>query len=143
MSDMGQAVPRWGVVQIMSKRARWIQRDIAAHERDTFQPTFKRRWFVDGKESEKQCALMPGYMFFELNQDGWGPVAEVEGVLRVLGGAMPVGEQEFNRLWLGSKMGEWNDIEASISVPSERRRRRRRPRPSKRARAQMRAERQL
>lgn len=132
---------RWGVARVFSKRAHRISQELADLSVGTFQPTYVRRWYVDGKLSAKERPLLPGYMLVHVGED-WGELRDVEGVYGVLanaGRASRVTEQEMARLTLGHASGAWNEIQA---VPAERKRysrRRRRPKPGKRARTLTRA----
>ena len=88
---------------------------------------------------------MPGYLFFMTEPEGWGDVANVEGVFGVLTryderGELVAGrvtESEINRLVLGHIRGEFDDInlDGIERVSQPRRKRHRKPRASKRARA--------
>lgn len=121
-------IPRWGACQIFSKRAHLIRQELEQNGRGTFQPTFRRRWFVDGKMSAKESPLMPGYVFVQLTGE---PVGDIEGVIRML--PMPIRDDEMHRLVLGHATGAWNALEAGPVVV----RKRRRSRPSKRARLRL------
>lgn len=129
-------VVSWSVCQVFSKRTGRIQDEVQDRGIGTMLPTYARRWFVDGKKSEKECPLFPGYLLFESTKN-WGQVSSIEGVIRVLGYAQPIRDDEAWRLTIGHAAGEHNALEAPPSAagePSDRRRRRK-PRRSKRAKS--------
>jgi transcription antitermination factor NusG len=124
----------WAVARVFSKRAHRISQELADLSVGTFQPTYVRRWFVDGKPSAKERPLLPGYMLVHVGE-GWGDLRDVEGVYGVLanaGVASRVTDEEMARLVLAHATGVHNDMQAGPEV--RRPRRRRRPRPGKRFR---------
>jgi transcription antitermination factor NusG len=91
--------------------------------------------------SSRERSLMPGYLFFMTTEKGWGDVANIEGVYRVLshdGKASKVSDAEMWQLVVDHATGANNDIDLSW-IPRlkslDRRRRSRKPRPGKRARS--------
>jgi transcription antitermination factor NusG len=123
----------WAVARVFSKRAHRISQELAGLSVGTFQPTYVRRWFVDGRPSAKERPLMPGYML--VHTDDWGAIRDVEGVYGVLtnaGRASRVTDEEMTRLVLAHATGAHNDVQAGPEV--RRPRRRRRPRPGRRFR---------
>src|SRR5215469_3652823 len=84
-NQMNGGVVRWGVAQIYSKRADRIREELKKMNRGTFTPVCIKRRFVDGQQVSKQVDLLPTYIFFEVNDEAWGPIGQIEGVLRVMG----------------------------------------------------------
>lgn len=133
MSNLGQgAVPKWAVAQIYSKRARLIRDEIHARDRGTFTPTFIKRWLVDGDPKSKEADLLPTYVFFEVKDEAWGPIGQIEGVLRVMNDGKPVAACDMSRLEWGQLNKVWDDKAPLEKVNSEPQRKYRRPRRSKR-----------
>lgn len=110
---------QWSVAQIFSKRAKWIQRDIKAAGLTHFQPTYIRRWYVGGVESERKRPLIPGYMFVEDGGPKLRDVEELDGVIRVLGPIRGGAQNHaFCRMYLASETGAYNEVEAAPVEPS-------------------------
>lgn len=129
--------PYWSVCQTFSNRVHRVRPEIEKVDRGTFLPTYARHWSKGGLPWSNERQLMPGYIFFRTEPDGWGDVKNIEGVYAVLTNAGRAGrvlDDEMRRLVLDDAMGVHNKIEGSD--PAHRRgSKRRRPRPSKRARA--------
>ncbi|RZN19477.1 transcription termination/antitermination NusG family protein [Bradyrhizobium sp. Leo121] len=131
----------WAVCRTFSSRVHWVRPEIEKTNHGTFLPTYARVWASDGKLSCRERALMPGYLFFMTDPDGWGDVANVEGVHAVLannGRASRVTDEEMRRLVLGHILRDYDEInlDGLERAPREQKRRRRtRTKPSKRARA--------
>jgi transcription antitermination factor NusG len=134
----------WAVCQAISSRVHRVRPEVEKTNHGTFLPTFARVWASDGKLSQRERALFPGYLFFRTGRDSWGAVRQVDGVYRVLsncGKASRVTDAEMVRLVVGHATGEFNEIDLSgLERPKARRRKRTRSRPSKRARQVARAE---
>ena len=127
---------QWSVAQVFSNRSHRIRRDVEALGYGTFQPTYAKVWLSDGKRSAKERPLLPGYVLFQTEPDGWGAVGSTEGVIRVLaadGLAHRVGDREMHQLMLDHATGRWNEIEGLSGEKPRGGRRVRRPRPSRRA----------
>jgi transcription antitermination factor NusG len=118
-----------------------VRPEIEKTNHGTFLPTYARLWSVDGKSWSKERALMPGYLFFLTEPEGWGDVSNVDGVYAVLSNdskASRVTDDEMRRMVLDHAMGVHNRIEGKLAAePAKPRygRRRRRPRHGKRMRA--------
>ena len=130
----------WAVCQTFSNRVHRVRPEIEKANRGTFLPTYARLWSKGGLPWSKERQLMPGYLFFLTEPDGWGAVRNTEGVYAVLtneGRASKVRDTEMCRLVLDHAMGVHNRIEAGgLGDPAKKRygRRRRRPRAGKRMR---------
>lgn len=125
---------QWCVARVFSKRAHRISRELSDYGVGTFQPTFVRRWFVDGKPSVKERPLLPGYMLVHVGE-GWSGLRDVEGVYGVLANAGVVSrvtDEEMARLTLAHATRAHDDMQAGPEV--RRPRRRRRPRAGRRFR---------
>lgn len=142
LEDRGNA--HWAVCRAYSSRVHIVRSEIEKTSRGTFLPTYARVWCVDGKQHSKERVLMPGYLFFMADEEGWGEVSSVYGVFDVLsndGKASRVTDAEMQRLLLDHATGRHNRIEAVASGPQKARygRRRRRPRPGRQFREKARA----
>jgi transcription antitermination factor NusG len=133
--------PYWAVCRTFSNRVPWVRAEIEKIDHGTFFPTYARIWNSGGKMSSRERSLMPGYLFFMTTEKGWGDVANIEGVYRVLshdGKASKVSDAEMWQLVVDHATGANNDIDLSW-IPRlkslDRRRRSRKPRPGKRARS--------
>lgn len=143
-SQDGADVPsdgaRWSACRTFSDRMHRIRPEIEKANHGTFLPTYARLWSKDGKPWSKERALMPGYLFFLTDPEGWGNVRNIDGVCGVLtneGRASKVSDDEMRRLVLDHAMGVHNRIEpGGLANPAKQRygRRRRRPRSGKRMR---------
>jgi hypothetical protein len=95
---------------------------------------------MDGKPCSREYPLLPGYGFFHTAPFGWGDVAMIDGVCRVLsdgaGNAKRVSDGDMARLVLEHATGLHNRIEVQRAADGQfsRKKRYRRPRRSKRAR---------
>src|ERR1700760_1027482 len=76
----------WAVCQVHGRRAKQIRAEAG---RSTFQPTYARSWFTDGKPSSRERELYPGYLFFEAGGRDWAAGEGVGGVVRVLSCPVP------------------------------------------------------
>lgn len=138
MTPPTQGTIRWSVAQIWSKRAHRVRKDVQELGHGLCVPTYWRKWFTDGKISERERELFPGYLIFQTPPDGWNGVACTEGVIRVLrsveGIASPIKPSEMYHLFVGSKTGAFNEVDIAPVNERKPRVRRRRPRPGKRGR---------
>jgi transcriptional antiterminator NusG len=128
----------WAACQTMPGQEHVIRAEIEKIERGAFLPTFARTWVTNGKISAGERPLVPGYVFFQTDQEDWGGIQDIEGVQRVLVNeslAMRVSDADMRRLVLGHVTGEHNDYRVQVARDRRARGNSRRPRPSKRARA--------
>ena len=109
MTTASQSAPYWAVCRTFSTRVPWVRVEIEKVEHGTFFPTYARMWNSDGKLSIREKALMPGYLFFMTTEEGWGDVANVEGVYRVLsheGKASKGKKQGADQSWADGKQAD-------------------------------------
>lgn len=135
----------WAACRATPGREHVVRSEIEKINRGAFLPTFARTWVSDGKVSARETALIPGYVFFRTDAEGWGVVKSIEGVQGVLtydSGdekriAKRVTDDEMTRLVLDHATGDCDLIEAQIRIEPLRNSHNssRRPRPSKRIRA--------
>lgn len=129
----------WAVARVFSKRAHRISRELEESGIGTFQPTYVRKWYSDGKLSTNERPLLPGYMLVQVGEN-WGAVGAVDGVYGLLtnaGRVCAVRGDEMARLMIAHATGQHDEIERPAEVERVRRRRRR-PRPGRRARMRFR-----
>jgi transcriptional antiterminator NusG len=132
----------WAACQTMPGREHVVRSEIEKIDRGAFLPTFARTWVSEGKVSARETALIPGYVFFRTDAEGWGVVAGIEGVQGVLTYdssdekriAKPVAHGDMARLVLGHATGAHNSIGAWLVPQRKERGSSRKPRPSKRIR---------
>lgn len=131
----------WAAARAMPGREHVIRGEIEKANHGAFLPTYARTWISDGKVSARESALMPGYVFFKTDPEGWGHVSNIDGVQDVLayssGVAKRVTDDEMMRLVLGHASGDGDRIEAPIRFEPPRRERKkcsRKPRRSRRIR---------
>lgn len=135
----------WAACRTVPGREHIVRAEIEKTERGAFLPTFARSWISDGKISARESVLMPGYVFFKTDAQGWGGVSAIDGVHDVLSYstaddrhlAKRVSDQDMLRLTLGHATGDYNRIDAPITCELPVRRERkssRKPRCSNRIR---------
>lgn len=131
--------PHWAVCRTFSFRVHRVRPEIEKTDHGTFLPTYARAWVRDGELCIRERLLMPGYLFFMTEPEGWADVRDVDGVHQVLsnnGRASRVLPEEMLRLVIDHATGIHNS--AALDGLNQRQRtkreRARRPRASKRAR---------
>jgi transcription antitermination factor NusG len=132
--------PHWAVCRTFSFRVHRVRPEIEKTNHGTFLPTYARAWVRDGELCIRERLLMPGYLFFMTEPEGWADVRDVEGVHSVLsnnGRASKVLPGEMLRLVVDHATGAHNSatLDGLNRRQRTKRERARRPRASKRARA--------
>lgn len=128
----------WAVCRTFSFRVHRVRPEIEKTNHGTFLPTYARAWVRDGELCIRERLLMPGYLFFMTEPEGWADVRDVDGVHQVLsnnGKASKVLPEEMNRMVLDHVIGTHNSANLDGLNRRTKRERARRPRLSKRARA--------
>lgn len=129
----------WSVCQVMPGIEHKVRADIEKGDRGAFLPTLAKVWVSDGKISSRECPMVPGYVFFHTEPEGWGDVQDIEGVQRVLttdeGRAKRVSDSEMHRIVVDHASGQHNYVDRNISYakPKEKKRQRK-SRPGRRIR---------
>lgn len=132
--------PHWAVCRTFSFRVHRVRPEIEKSNHGTFLPTYARAWVRDGELCLRERLLMPGYLFFMTDPEGWADVRDVEGVHQVLsnnGRASKVLPSEMARMVLEHATGVHNEANLSgmnVRPRDPKRQRARRPRASRRAR---------
>ena len=129
----------WAVGQTWTGREHRIRAEIEDMDKGAFLPTCERRTVRRGLLDVRERPLLPGYVMFRTDAQGWGDVAAVEGV-RVLANGMVAGrvlDMEMARLVLAHATGAGNEfavVSPGRAAPSKQARRGRKPRRGKRIR---------
>lgn len=132
----------WAACRATPGREHVVRAEIEKIDRGAFLPTFARTWVSEGKVSARETALIPGYVFFRTDAEGWGVVTSIEcvqGVLTYDSGdekriAKRVAPDDMARLVLGHATGAHNSIGAWLTPQRKERGSSRKPRPGKRIR---------